>query len=496
MFKSISHKLTLVITLLVTLLLLGSMIFMSYSFETFYRRAKITTLTENLHEFKSQANAPEKNFLEAINDFETDNNTRLFIFGENGNLEYLPFGGNQVEGDYIEIINSFFADLVQDTSFQQRLLINKEIITRDYERKDGSIRYFLTATSIQRDENTQSLAISISSMLPINEASRTIKNVFTYVFMGGFLVVILLATLLSNMLTKPLRKLTQSSKEMANLNFHVPVDLNQKDEIGDLGKSLSTLSRNLSEALTELEEKNLLLSKDLMKRKEMENQRKTFIRDISHELKTPITLIQGYTEGLMDGINEGNQEDYLSIILDEAKNMEILVKDMIELSYTESETYTLHLEPFNLSQAILDCASPFLDYHQKEILFTFDVESDLTLYGDAMKLGTAFRNIIKNAVIHTVDHGKIKISLKKTVKEIIFTVKNGPARIEEEELEKIWVEFYKKDQSRTRRTGSSGLGLSIVKNILDLHGYAYSLQNEEDGVSFCIIFTIPPPAIP
>ncbi len=489
MFKSISNKLTLVITLLVTLLLLGSMMFMSYSFETFYRRAKITSLTENMDQFKNQANATEKSFIEAINDFETDNNTRLFIFGEKGNLEYLPFGDNQVEGDYIEIINSFFNDLVKDQDFQKKLLLNKEIITRDYERTDGSIRYFLTATAIKRDGSPgDSLAISISSMLPINEASRTIKNVFTYVFMGGFLVIILLAALISNTITKPLRKLTQSSKELANLNFNVPVDFNQKDEIGDLGKSLSTLSENLSKALKELEEKNVLLNEDLMKRKEMENQRKTFIRDISHELKTPITLIQGYTEGLIDGINENSKDEYLTIILDEAKNMEILVKDMIELSYTESEAYVLNVESFDLSQTILDSATPFLDYQQKGIRFNFNVEPEIFLGGDQVKLATAFRNVIKNAVIHTENEGVIEIVLEKTSNQIRLNVKNSPAKIEEEELENIWVEFYKKDQSRTRTTGSSGLGLSIVKNILDLHGYTYRLFNDDGGVSFSIVF--------
>ncbi len=488
MFKSISQKLTLVITLLVTLLLLGSMMFMTYSFEGFYRKAKITTLTENLFSFKTQANVPEKSFMEAINDFETDNNTRLFIFGEKGNLEYLPFGGNQVEGDYIEIINNFFSDLLKDQDFQEKLLLKEDIITRDYERKDGSIRYFLTATSIKRDGSGKSLAISISSMLPINEASRTIKNVFTYVFMGGFVVIILLATLISNTITKPLRKLTLSSKELAKLNFDVPIDLDQKDEIGDLGRSLSSLSENLSRALKELKEKNLLLNEDLIKRKEMENQRKTFIRDVSHELKTPITLIQGYAEGILDGINVNNEDEYLSIIVDEAKNMEILVKDMIELSYTESDAFALNNQAFNLSQTLQESVSPFLDYQQKELLFHLDIQEGLTLWGDQGKLITVFRNIIKNSIIHTEHQGVIEITLKETSNDIFFNIKNSPAHIEEEELQNIWVEFYKKDKSRTRIAGSSGLGLSIVKNILDLHGYVYSLFNDQDGVSFSISF--------
>lgn len=491
MFKSISKKLTFVITVLMTLLLLGSMIFMTVSFESFYRRAKLTSLTENLEKFTTYAKSSEDIFIQAINDFETDNNSRLFIFRDDGTLEYLPFGGSQVEGDYIEIINSFFKDLVQDTVFQKRLLQDHKIISRDYERQDGSIRYFLTATAIERNDQRESLAISISSMLPINEAARTIKNVFTYVFIGGFIVIILLATLISNTITKPLRKLTQSSKELAKLNFDVPVDFNQNDEIGELGLSLSTLSKNLSEALLELKEKNILLNKDLIKRKEMEEQRKTFIRDISHELKTPITLIQGYTEGLIDGICEENKEEYLSIILDESKNMESLVKDMIELSYTESDAYTLSIDKFNLSQTLYENISPFLDYQSNETKVKINLTPNLYILGDKMKLTTAFRNIIKNAMIHTDKHGTVTITLVETPKYYNFKVHNSPAHIAEEELKNIWVEFYKKDKSRTRKSGSSGLGLSIIKNILDLHKLTYDLSNEKDGVSFTILFPRP-----
>lgn len=489
MFRSIANKLTFIIVLLVTLLLFGSMLFMSYSFETYYTRTKKTALSENLETFRNRGVTSNELFIDAINDFETDNNTRLFIFGQNGSLQYMAYGGTQIDGDYIEIINRFFSDMVRDPALVESILENDAIISREYERTDGSIRYFLTASSIGVGSD-ESFAISISSMLPINESARTIKNFFVYVFLGGFLVVVILAFLISSTVTKPIRKLTHSSKELAKLNFDIPIDRSQKDEIGELAESLSTLSTNLKSALAELHEKNQLLKEDILKSQKLENQRKDFIRDISHELKTPITLIQGYTEGLIDGISEDSREEYLAIILDEARNMEKLVKDMIELSYTESDAFILQKSTFNLSKALVDGAAPFLDYQNHQIEFRFDIPKQYYVVGDPDKLGTVIRNILKNAMTYTDihQHAAVDIRLKEQEGRLVLKITNSPAHLEESELKEIWIQFYKKDKSRQRKDGSSGLGLSIIKNILDKHGLSYSLDNEGEGVAFTITF--------
>lgn len=490
MFKSISNKLTFIIILLVSLLLLGSMLFMSYSFESYYTQTKKTALAENLESFRNRSITANDTLIESINEFETSNNTRLFIFGQNGSLQYMAYGGSKIDGDYIEIINRFFTDMLRDSTLPESLLSDQTIISREYERQDGSMNYFLTASSI-RIQGSDSFAISISSMVPINESARTIKNFFVYVFMGGFLVVVILAFLISNTVTKPIRKLTASSKELADLNFDSPIDMTQKDEIGELAESLSILSTNLKSALGELSEKNKLLEEDILKRQKLETQRKDFIRDISHELKTPITLIQGYTEGLIDGIGEDSKEEYLSIILDETRNMEKLVKDMIELSYTESEAFVLSCTRFNLSSALMDSVTPFMDYNSRSVKFNFNIEKQYFIKGDRIKLSTVLRNILKNAVTYTEkdDTAEIDVLLQEENGELILKIVNSPAHIDEEELSDIWIQFYKKDRSRQRTDGSSGLGLSIIKNILDKHQLQYSLKNDKGGVAFTIIFT-------
>lgn len=489
MFRSIANKLTLILIVLMGTLLLGSMLFMSYSFESYYTQTKKAALENNLRAFRSQDFTNTDLFIEAINDFETQNNTRLFIFGQNGQLQYMAYGGNTIEGDYIEIINRFFNDLIRDPSLRETLLSGQKIQSREYERQDGSIRYFLTASAIKVGDY-DSFAISIGSMIPINESAQTIKNFFFYVFAGGFIVVAILSFFVSKTVTKPIRKLIRTSKELAALNFDVPIENLQKDEIGDLAQSLSTLSRNLKGALLELQEKNELLEEDIRKTQRLENQRKDFIRDISHELKTPITLIQGYTEGLIDGIGEDNREEYLSIILDETKNMEKLVKDMIELNYTESEAFTVSMDPIHLNHLVVNCAAPFLDLLGGKLPIEFQMPVNYTIYGDSAKLSTALRNIIKNAISYTelTPDAHILCSLQEQDQTLYLRIKNTPAHIEELELENMWIQFYKKDHSRQRKEGSSGLGLSIVKNILEKHGYQYSLRNEDNGVVFEICF--------
>jgi len=492
MFRSISRKLTLIIILLVSVLLLASMLFMSYYFEDYYTSTKKNALVENLENFRNESPLTSDDFIEAINTFETNNFTKLFIFSKEGVLQYMAYGGTRIDGDSVEIINRFFLDMNRDPALPLGLLEERQIISREYTRTDGSIKYFLTASSMALAAEEDFIAISISSMLPINESANTIRNFFVYVFMGGFVVVVILAIFISNTVTKPIKKLTENAKELTKLNFDVDIIKSSNDEIGELSESLSTLSANLKSSLNELSDKNRLLEEDIEKSQRMENQRKDFIRDISHELKTPITLIQGYTEGLIDGIGENKREEYLSIILDETKNMEKLVRDMIELSYSESNAFTLELTDINLSKTLGESLMPFVEYPEKDVVFRYDITRNVHVRGDQIKLSTALRNIIKNALNYNEPEENtpetIEVSLKEDNGKMRLKIRNSPAHIDEEEMKNIWVQFYKKDKSRQRKSGSSGLGLSIVKNILEKHNLDYSIQNEDNGVAFTILF--------
>ena len=299
------------------------------------------------------------------------------------------------------------------------------------------------------------------------------------------------------MVTKPLRKLSVDAKELADLNFSSRTSTYRKDEIGDLDNSLSKLSLNLKSALEELNTKNNLLKRDIYKKERLEEERRNFIRDISHELKTPLALIQGYTEGLVDGVGADKKDEYLSVILEESRNMENLIRDMLELSYTESDQFQPNLTEFSITRLVLENLQSFRAFREN-IRIEADVEEHLHIHGDREKMTLALRNILKNAFTYTDVPGTVTVVLKNTGKiqgsdRIILEVTNSPAFIDEQDLDNIWVQFYKRDRSRHRVPNSTGLGLSIVKNILDRHGFPYSLRNVtlpsgETGVSFRVEF--------
>lgn len=481
MFKSITQKLTLVIVFLVSSLLLLSMLFMSFYFEDYYESVKKSALSENLSEFSQLSNLSPEDLIAEITDYEAENSAKLFIYSVSGELRYMSSRGTTVDDNSIYILRSFFNDLQFNESVRSQLFDQPEGISMEYIEELRGVKYFLTALPLSLGVPDDSIAISISSLVPIAESAETIKRFFFYVFLGGLVIVILISLIVSRMVTKPLRKLSHDAKELSDLNFSDRSPTFRKDEIGDLENSLSKLSQNLRSALEELNTKNALLEKDIDRKERLEEERRNFIRDISHELKTPLALIQGYTEGLVDGVGADKKEEYLSVILEESRNMENLIRDMLELSYTESEQFKPNLTEFSISRLLQENLQSFRAFREN-VLIEADVEDDLKIRGDREKMNLALRNILKNAFTYTEGAGTVTVRLKNEGKlhgrdRILLEVTNSPASIDAEDLDKIWVQFYKRDPSRHRVPNSTGLGLSIVKNILDRHGFPYSLQN-------------------
>lgn len=497
MFRSITQKLTLVIVFLVSSLLLLSMLFMSLYFEDYYESVKKSALSENLSEFSELRNLTPEALIAEITDYEAENSAKLFIYSVSGELRYMSSRGTTVDDNSIYILRSFFNDLQFNESIRAQLYEAPEGISMEYIEEVRGVKYFLTALPLSLGSPDDSIAISISSLVPIAESAETIKRFFFYVFLGGLVIVILISLIVSRMVTKPLRKLSSDAKELADLNFSSRTQTYRKDEIGDLDNSLSRLSLNLRNALEELNTKNNLLKRDIYKKERLEEERRNFIRDISHELKTPLALIQGYTEGLVDGVGADRKDEYLSVILEESRNMENLIRDMLELSYTESEQFQPNLTEFSISRLILENLQTFRGFREN-ISIEANVEEDLHIHGDREKMTLALRNILKNAFTYTDIPGTVHVHLWNAGKNlgsdrILLEVTNTPSSIAEEDLDNIWVQFYKRDRSRHRVPNSTGLGLSIVKNILDRHGFPYSLKNVTlpsgaDGVTFRVEF--------
>lgn len=293
---------------------------------------------------------------------------------------------------------------------------------------------------------------------------------------------------ISDRFTKPVKKLSHIAEEMSNLNFDVKYTGHYKDEIGKLGESMNIMSDNLKANITMLKNANYELKKDIEQKNEISKRQREFLANVSHELKTPIALIQGYAEGLKEGVidDKENLDFYCDVIMDEAIKMNKLVKNLLSLDHIESGKDNVNIERFNLSEMVNEIIrSNSLLTEQKGISVEKEISDVVFVWYDKLQIEEVFSNFFSNAMNHS--NGKIKVILSKQENKVRLQVFNTGDKIPESDISRIWDKFYKVDKARTREYGGNGIGLSIVKAILDSYGVPYGVQNEENGVSFWLI---------
>lgn len=318
--------------------------------------------------------------------------------------------------------------------------------------------------------------------------SALISNVF-YLYIGLFTIFIssVVIWFISRHITRPLQQLSELSKEMANLNFDAKYTSTSEDEIGVLGNNLNRMSGELEKTISELRTANNELQKDIEKKEQIDEMRKEFLSNVSHELKTPIALIQGYAEGLQECINDDQEsrEFYCDVIIDEAAKMNNMVKKLLSLNQLEFGNDTVNMERFDLTELVKGVVqSAQLLASQKEAEIRFLQEEPISVWGDEFKIEEVVTNYVSNALNHVDFEKKIEIKAVKRGDVVRLSVFNTGARIPEEDLDKIWIKFYKVDKARTREYGGSGIGLSIVKSIMDSMNQKCGVINYENGVEF------------
>ena len=324
-------------------------------------------------------------------------------------------------------------------------------------------------------------------VISIQESVKLANRFLTYI---GVFSVILGAIILyaaNRRITKPIMQLANLSEEMSKLNFDVKYEGKAEDEIGSLGNSMNTLSEKLKDTIEELKEVNVQLQKDIEEKEKIDQMRQEFIANVSHELKTPIALIQGYAEGLVEGMAEDkeNRDYYCEVIMDEAGKMNTLVRQLLNLSALESGYDHVHMEKFDLVELLhgaVGAAQILIE--QKEAKVTLEVEGEQYVMGDEFKIEEVMNNYLNNALNHMAGKKQIRIWMEDRGEQVRVSVFNTGNPIGKEDLEKLWSKFYKVDKAHTREYGGSGLGLSIVKAIMDSHHQAYGVQNVQDGVVF------------
>ena len=311
-----------------------------------------------------------------------------------------------------------------------------------------------------------------------------------YLFLIATIFVIILAIIFSFIITKPILKIRDAAARMAKLDFTHKCDYKSKDEIGELSTSLNFLAEKLDNALNDLKEANLKLQDDLSIQREIDKMRKDFIAAVSHEFKTPLTLIRGFNEVIADNRITGEElKEAQNIIINEVDRMDNLVKELLDLSKLESEVYMLKKEKFDCVKLIKDIIEKYkIMIEEKNINLQYDFdEVSACIYADKGRIEQVLMNFISNAIINTYENGTIILKTETVEDQIEISVFNKGSHINNDNIDKIWDKFYRGDKSRSKKTGGTGLGLSICKEILEKHKCIYGVENLEDGVRFYFI---------
>ena len=320
------------------------------------------------------------------------------------------------------------------------------------------------------------------------EDSVLIANKFLfYVGLIGLIIGCGLTVVIADRITKPIVRLTEISTQMANLDFNAKYESSGENEVDVLGENINMLSDKLEETISELKTANSELLKDLEKRDKIEDMRQEFISNVSHELKTPIALIQSYSEGLKEGIidDEESRDYYLDVIIDESNRMNLLVKDLMSLSELEFGNKPLEIERFDIVELLKNkIAASGIILKQNDIKLEFEEKDPLFVWSDEFRTEEVIQNYLSNAIHYCMNEKIIKIFIEKKEETVRINVYNSGNPIKEEDMQYIWDKFYKADKARSRDYGGSGIGLSIVKAIMTSFDMDYGCSNTDDGVIF------------
>lgn len=317
-----------------------------------------------------------------------------------------------------------------------------------------------------------------------------ISNTFiTYIGIGTLIIGIIAAFVLSSYISRPIKQLSNIAERMSELDFDIKYDGKDKGEIGLLGKSMNNMSQKLEENISQLKTANLELQRDIDKKEKLEKMRTDFLSNVSHELKTPIALIQGYAEGLKEGITDDpeSMDFYCSVIMDEAAKMNNMVKRLLTLNQIEFGEDELVMERFDINELVKSVVNANeLRATQKNLSITYDIlDTPLYVWADEYKVEEVVTNYLSNAINHCCNENIIKIKVGQIDKDNVrVSVFNTGNNIPEADIEHIWEKFYKVDKARTREYGGNGIGLSIVKAIVESMGKTCGVNNLSDGVEF------------
>ena len=374
---------------------------------------------------------------------------------------------------------------------------NEKYIISEIKDDNINIKYIIFMANLDNGNK-----IFIRMPMASIEESVKISNKFLYII-AIFVIIFggIVLSIVSTRFSEPIEELEDIAKKMANLDFSKKYRLSENnDEFDNLGKSINKMSDKLENTIKQLQSTNLELEKDIEKKSKIDEMRKSFISDVSHELKTPIALIQGYSEGLIENVNsdEESRKFYAEVILDEATKMDKLVKQLLELmklEYGKKNFNNTIFDIIEMEKEIIRKSEVMIQKENIKVEFQANASNNIDLpqnstvevYADEFYIDQIITNYITNAIKYCDiinNEKKIKISNEIINKKVRITIFNTSKGLSDEELAHIWNRFYKGDESRNRDNGGTGIGLSLVKAIMNNYGNEFGARNVDGGIEF------------
>ena len=483
--KSVRIKLFITLSLVILLIILFLILVNNFVFGQFYLYSKTKALKSVYQVVNNYYNNNENgNLEEELEKIAIQNNFDILIRNDqNVNIYTSNKDFFSTLGQMSEMTDRF------NTSSGETLEESEKFTIKKMRDTKNGITYILLSSTL---DNGYLLYIRI----PITSIQESVKisNNFLYLMAGvAILIAAVIVSYVSRKFTDPILELNDIAKKMANLDFsHKYRTTDADDEINNLGKSINAMSDKLEKTIKQLRETNIELEKDIEEKSKIDEMRKSFISDVSHELKTPIALIQGYTEGLLENVNtdEESRKFYAEVILDETTKMDKLVKQLLELMKLEYGKREFNDTTFNLvelEKEVVRKSKVMLE--EKNVKTEFETPDEIDVIADDFYIEQVISNYITNAVKHVKEVNKenlIRIENCVDIEKNKVRVKvfNTGDNIPEEHMLKIWNRFYKIDESRNRKDGGTGIGLSLVRAIMNNYGNSYGVVNKENGVEF------------
>lgn len=456
--KTIRTKLFLLFVIFMISLVLCGILLNALFLERFYIYKNRNIFIETSKQISKEYSVNKKNISEFINIIDRINGTSCIVTDRNLNIKYNSFSKKSVLPKEIEQL-----------AVENDLKLYKTYVYSIIEKKEGQAPKLVFMSRM----GNGGLVILTKPMKGISE-SVSIANQF-YVF-AGLIIILLGGTFIfifSKKITNPIIEMSSVAENISNLDFDQRVNIDSQDEIGSLGKSINNISEKLSTSMYALKE-------DIERRKQL-------VRNMTHELKTPIGVIKGYAEGLKYGVADDKEkiDKYCNVIVEECDQMDGMIRELLNLSMLESGMFQLNITKFDIGELIQGVIEKFTPvFNEKDITVVSKCEKDYFISADYELIERVINNFIINAVNHIEGRKYIEVAVEKKGNGIRIAVFNTGKHIPEKDLENIWDVFYKVDKARSRKYGGHGLGLSIVRLIVQLHSGIVGVENVNEGALF------------